>query len=309
MKILVTGSSGLIGSALKKILNNVDDEYIYLTSKDGDLTCEEVVKSLFAKYNPDVVIHLAANVGGLFKNMYQRAVMFEDNALMNTMILKYCRIHAVSKVIVILSTCVFPDGIEELYENALHHGPPHSSNEGYAYSKRIMEVHSRILFQEHGINTICLTPTNIYGPNDNFNIQDAHVLPALIHKCYLAKKNKDLFVIKGSGKPLRQFIFSYDLAKVIKYFLHESDIDHGHYICSPPASAEVSIEYVARKIADIMQYSDAVVFDETYADGQYKKTVVPHAVLKDFDFTEFDNGLRITIQWFLENIERGTVRI
>ncbi len=310
MIVLITGSSGLVGSALTKVLSSdKDNEYIYLTSKDGDLTCEEVVKNLFEKYKPDAVIHLAANVGGLFKNMYQRASMFEDNILMNTLLLKYCRLHAVSKVIVILSTCIFPDQIEELNEDVLHHGPPHPSNEGYAYSKRIMEVHSRILYQEHGVNTICLTPTNIFGPNDNFHIEDAHVIPALIHKCYLAKKNKELFVIKGSGRPLRQFIFSYDLAKIIKYFLDESDIDHGHFICSPPASTEVSIEYVASKIADIMKYSDAVVFDETFADGQHKKTVEPHDLLKNFDFTDFDNGLAITVQWFLENIEEGQARI
>jgi len=107
-----------------------------------------------------------------------------------------------------------------LTEDVLHAGPPHPSNEGYAYAKRMMDVHSRILEQE-GIQSICLIPTNIYGPNDNFNLNDAHVMPALIHRCYLAKKSDTPFVVKGTGKPIRQFIHSRDLAKIILWSVHK----------------------------------------------------------------------------------------
>lgn len=315
MKVLVTGSSGLVGSALQLVINyhksslgEENHEYIYLTSKDGDLTKEYVVKELFEKYSPDALIHLAANVGGLFKNMNCRAEMLEDNLLMNTFLLKYARIHKLQKVIVLLSTCIFPDGVEPLVEDALHKGPPHPSNEGYAYAKRIMEVHSRILSEQHEIPTICLTPTNIYGPYDNYNLANAHVIPALIHKCYLAKQNKELFVVKGSGKPLRQFIYSLDLAEIIRWMLH-SPITHGHFICSPPSTTEVSIEHVARKIAQTMEYEYALAFDTSFSDGQYKKTVEPHPILKDITFTDFDQGIVDSVNWFLHNVHSNTIRL
>lgn len=321
MKILVTGSSGLVGSALKHIVSdNVTNKessghtYIYLTSNDGDLTDATVVRGLFETHRPDVVVHLAANVGGLFKNMHRKAAMLEDNVLMNTLLLKYARQYAIQKIIVLLSTCVFPDGVEPLVETALHAGPPHPSNEGYAYAKRLMEVHSRILTRQCGIQTVCLTPTNIYGPNDNFNLDDAHVIPALIHRCYLAKKHNQPFVVKGTGKPLRQFIFSRDLATIIHRIIH-APTEHGyhsHLICSPPSDQEVSIEYVARQIAKAMDYEHSLTFDPSYADGQYKKTVEPNpalASLASFAFTPFDTGIRETVAWFLEHVDSEGIRL
>ncbi len=312
MRVLVTGSSGLVGSALKDVAKyDTANTYIFLTSKDGDLRKEPEVGTIFQKYWPDVVVHLAANVGGLYKNMEQPTEMFEDNILMNTFVLKYSRLFKVSKVILMLSTCIFPDGIDQLTENELHNGPPHPSNEAYAYAKRMMEVQARILSKQYGIQTIILSPTNIYGPNDNYSLKDAHVVPALIHKCWLAKTNKELFVVKGSGKPLRQFIYSYDLADIIISMISSSnESDQGHFICSPPPETdEISIEYVARSIAKCMQYDDVIIFDETYADGQYKKTVQPHQIVKDRFFTSFEEGIKMSVEWFLKNVETKSIRM
>ena len=313
MKVLVTGSSGLVGYALRQVVSKEDPlnqthSFIYLTSKDGDLTKAEVVESLFETHRPDVLIHLAANVGGLFKNMHSKAEMLEDNVLMNTLLLKYARRFKVSRVITLLSTCVFPDRIKPLVETALHSGPPHPSNEGYAYSKRMMEVHSRILSDQFGIRTICLTPTNIYGPNDNYNLDDAHVIPALIHRCYLAKKHDQLFVVKGTGKPLRQFIYSRDLATLI-YLMIGAHVHQGHFICSPPSDQEVSIEYVARQIAKAMDYEHCLVFDPLFSDGQFRKTVEPNIIFKDCQFTPFEKGIQESIQWFLDNVESESIRL
>lgn len=312
MKVLVTGSSGLVGKAFQWIveqINDSSDTYVYLTSKDADLTKEDDVKRVFKTYAPDAVVHIAANVGGLFKNMNYKAEMYEDNILMNTFVLKYARLFQVKKVVMLLSTCVFPDGVK-VEEEALHQGPPHPSNEGYAYSKRMMEVHARILHQEHLIQTICLSPTNIYGPFDNFDLQDAHVVPALIHKCYLAKKEQKPFVVCGSGKPLRQFIYSFDVANIIHAVLQDHKVPPGHYICAPPSKdSEVTIASVAQRIAKEMDYEHALTFDTTYADGQYKKTVEPHTLVEDLPFTPFEKGLQITVKWFLENIETGFVRV
>ena len=314
MKILVTGSSGLVGSAIrdcyKKYIDEhfFNDEWIFLTSEDGDLTKEANVEKLFYLHKPNVVIHLAANVGGLFKNMNQRAEMYEDNILINTFILKYCRKFKVSKFIGILSTCIFPDGLDLLNEDMLHKGPPHPSNEGYAYAKRMMEVHGRILQTDNTMKVVQLIPTNIYGINDNFNLDNAHVLPALIHRCYLAKKYKQHFVVKGSGKPIRQFIYNKDLAKIILWSIYENN-DSGLYICSPPSSEQVTIEQLARKIADNMNYEHALIFDDSYHDGQYKKLVEPHKSFQNMCFTPLNEGLKETIDWFIDNYEQKQVRI
>jgi GDP-L-fucose synthase len=313
MKILVTGASGLVGSALINeyqlySMYNPMDEWIFLSSKDGNLTKEDEVRSLFKKHQPNIVIHLAANVGGLFKNMHKKIEMYEDNLLMNTFVLKYARLHKVQKIITMLSTCIFPDGIEPLTEAKLHEGPPHPSNEGYAYAKRMMELHGRILEKDHGINCIQLIPTNIYGPYDNFNLEDAHVLPALIHRCYQAKQDQVPFIIKGSGKPIRQFIYNYDLAKIILYSVYES-IPSGRYICSPPSQQEQTIEQVARKVASCMDYEQAIQFDTGYADGQYKKTVEPNIAFSHIPFTDFDEAIKQTVDWFIAAYENHTARI
>lgn len=311
---MVTGSQGLVGSALQQVVaeSASPHRFVFLTRTDGDLTQAADIQRLFETHRPDVLIHLAANVGGLFKNMHQKAEMLEDNVLMNTLMFHYARRYKVKKIIAMLSTCVFPDGIEPLTEDALHKGAPHPSNEGYAYAKRMMEVHARILSDQFQIQTICLSPTNVYGQHDNFNLDNAHVVPALIHRCYLAKEANAPFVVKGSGKPLRQFIYSLDLAKVILLALDAPMTGSAaHWICSPPSSHEVSIESVARKIARTMDYEHALVFDTLFADGQYKKTVEPNPVLLESGmlFTEIDVGLQQTVEWFLERMKVGGARV
>ena len=308
--IIVTGSSGLIGKALlDEYVSNLEIKEIwkFLTSEDGDLTKEIDVYKIFEKYQPTCIVHLAANVGGLYKNMYQKAEMFEDNIIMNTLLFKYARKYKVKKIISILSTCIFPDGVQPLTEDKLHLGPPHYSNEGYAYAKRMMEVHGRIL-NESGIQTIQLVPTNIFGPYDNFNIDNAHVIPALIHNCYLSKQSNKSFIVKGSGKPLRQFIYNKDLAKMIMWNMYHNK-KSGMYICSPPSNQEISIGDVARQIAKCMEYENKLTFDVQYSDGQYKKTVEPNNIYNNFEYTDFSKALQYTVEWFIENYPKNKVRI
>ena len=193
---------------------------IFLSSKDGDLCDLEKTKLLFEKHKPTYVIHLAACVGGLFKNMNEKVKMFENNVLINFNVIKCCHDFKVKKLISCLSTCIFPDNTTyPINEKMLHNGPPHSSNDAYAYAKRMLEIHCKTYQEKYNDNFICVIPTNIYGPNDNFNLQDAHVIPALIHKCFLAKKENKPFIVYGSGKPLRQFIYSEDLADLFMWTL------------------------------------------------------------------------------------------
>jgi GDP-L-fucose synthase len=305
--IVITGGSGLVGNGVKSALQNsiYCDEYnfIFMSSKDCDLSNYQEAYDYFSLYKPKYVIHLAAKVGGLFLNMNQKVDMFLDNITINNNVLKICNELNVEKVVSCLSTCIFPDKTTyPINETMLHDGPPHSSNDAYAYSKRMIEVLSKAYNEQYGRNFVCVIPTNIYGLYDNFNLQDSHVIPGLIHKCYLAKKNDEPFIVSGTGKPLRQFIHSEDLGKLILWSLFEYELKET-IILSPSEDSEVSIKYIACKIAEIFNYNN-IIFDTTKADGQFKKTADNTKLMKlikDFDFISIDDGLLQTIQWFEEN--------
>lgn len=303
MKILVTGGTGLVGKAIENISNKYNYEFVFLSSKDCDLTDYLQTKRLFEKEKPDYVIHLAAYVGGLFKNMNYMVDMFEKNVLINTNVLKCAHESNVKKLISCLSTCIFPDKTTyPINENMLHLGPPHNSNYGYAYAKRMLEIHSRAYREQYNDNFICVIPTNIYGEHDNYSLTDGHVIPALTHQCYLAKKENRPFTIKGSGKPLRQFIYSKDLAELIMWTLEEYK-ENENIILSVGEEDEVSIEQVALSIARSFDYEN-LIFDTSYSDGQYKKTADNNKLMKligNFKFTPFEEGIKKSTNWFIKN--------
>lgn len=299
--ILVTGGSGLVGNAIRSIICDYPCyNYIFLDSKMCNLLDYSQVESTFNKYKPDFVIHLAANVGGLYKNMNQKVQMLEDNIFINTNVLRCSHKFGVTKLISCLSTCIFPDKCEyPIDESMLHNGPPHDSNNAYAYAKRLLDIQTKCYNAQYNTKFVTIIPTNIYGPFDNFNLEDSHVLPALIHKCYLAKKNESDFVVKGSGKPLRQFIYSIDLAKLIMKILNSEVMES--IILSPVE--EYSIKEVAETISREFEYPQ-LKFDTTFSDGQYRKQVNNSKLMElfpDFKFTPLETGIHLTIKWFNEN--------
>lgn len=323
--ILVTGGSGLVGNAIKSVCKPYCSKYrfFFVSSKDFDLTNMEQTKAMFHNYNPDYVIHLAACVGGLYKNMNENVDMFEKNILINHNVVKCSHDFKVEKLIACLSTCIFPDQTTyPINETMLHNGPPHHSNYGYAYAKRMLEIQCRLYREQYGHNFMCVIPTNIYGPHDNYHLENAHVLPALIHKCYLAKKNNESFVVRGTGKPLRQFIYSEDLAKLILWLLDSNiDCNENNYkldniILSVSEKEEVSIEEIARLIAQEYDYEHMLVFDTNYSDGQYKKTVTNEKLLEllalhpldQFSFTNIKDGIHQSIEWFNQNVQSYSYR-
>ena len=185
MKILVTGGTGLVGNGIKSISENYNYQFIFLSSKDCNLLDYDKTDLFFSITRPDFIIHCAANVGGLYKNMNYKVEMLENNLIINYNILKLSHKYKVKKLICILSTCIFPDKTTyPIDETMLHNGPPHNSNDAYAYAKRLMETHVNAYNQQYNTNFVCVIPTNIYGKHDNFSLENAHVLPALIHKCY-----------------------------------------------------------------------------------------------------------------------------
>ena len=292
--ILITGGTGLVGSTI-----NAD---IKLGSNDGDLRIHSVVENLFQKYNPTHVIHAAARVGGVGGNMKSNGEFYYDNILMNTHILEACRKYKVKKLVSFLSTCIFPNNIEyPLTEKKIHLGAPHKSNYGYSYSKRMLDVQTEVYREQYGVNFISVIPTNIYGPNDNFHIDNGHVIPSLIHKCYIAKLNNTSFNIWGSGNPLREFIFSKDIGKLTNWALD-------NYNESEPiiftTSNEISIKELVGIIVDAFNFKGKVVFDTTKPEGQFRKPADNSKLksyLPDFEFTPIEDGIKETVNWFVEN--------
>ncbi len=307
--IIITGGSGLVGKALQEC--ECDAEvWMPLSSKDCNLLHYEDTYQTFAKlctqYEITGIIHLAAQVGGLFKNLHTNVRMFEENMIINMNVIKAAHACGIQRMICILSTCIFPDRVSyPIREEMLHQGEPHESNCGYAYAKRMLEVQCKLYQREYNRDYICVIPTNIYGKYDNFHLEDAHVIPALIHKCYLQKMRGEPFTIMGSGKPLRQFIYSRDLARLILRIFREY---HGreNLILSVGEEDEISIKDVAILIAKKMDYTLDLVVDaeRQEADGQYKKSV-SNAKIKelfpDFTFTPFEVGLNETIEWFIQS--------
>lgn len=310
--VLVTGGSGLVGQGIKayveseKAENHKNETWIYLSSKDGDLRSRADTEAIFEKHKPTHVIHLAAKVGGLFANMAQKVEFFRENILINDNIMECSRIYKVKKLVSMLSTCIFPDKTSyPIDETMLHDGPPHPSNEGYAYAKRLIDTMNRAYAEEYNCNFTSIIPTNIYGPHDNFSIQNGHVIPGLIHKCYLAKKNNTPFEIWGSGTPLRQFIYSLDLAELTVWVMREYH-DPTPITLSVDEAAEVSIKDVALSVAKAMKFEGEIKFDTSKADGQFKKTASNVKLRKhrpDYNFTSMDDGIQKSVDWFVENYD------
>jgi len=311
--VLITGGSGLVGSAINDCIkhdNILQDwaDWIFIGSNDYDLRNYEQTTECFNKYKPTHVIHLAARVGGLFSNMKYKVEFYRDNIRINDNVMENCKIHHVEKLISCLSTCIFPDNTKyPIDENMIHSGPPHPSNQGYAYAKRMIDIMNHNYNDEYGCNFTSVIPTNIFGAYDNFSLENGHVIPNLIHKCYLAKRDNKQFIIEGSGKPLRQFIYNKDLAKLIIWTLQNyKDIDP--IILSVDENDEISIHDVSYEIAHIFGLSDdRIIFNTKSADGQYKKTASNKKLrqyLPTFSFTPFDIALKETCHWFIENYEQ-----
>ena len=303
-RIIITGGSGLVGSAIKEISYKYGIyDFMYVSSSEYDLTSLEKTKAMFDKYLPNYVIHLAACVGGLFKNMENKVRMLEDNLMINFNVVKCCHEYKVEKLVACLSTCIFPDKTTyPINETMLHNGPPHTSNDAYAYAKRMLHVQCKAYRDNYGDDFTCVIPTNVYGPNDNFSLTDGHAIPSLIHQCYIAKQSGDAFVVKGTGAPLRQFIYSCDLAELIMWTLQNYDDET--IILSVSESAEISIADIAKLIAKHMDYKGLILYDERFSDGQYKKTADNSRFIEKhgaYKFTDIGDGIEKTVKWFLLN--------
>ena len=295
-KVLVTGGYGMVGSAM--------ESQIKLSRETCDLTNPKQTEKLFQLIKPDGVIHCAGKVGGIGGNSNYKGEYFYDNLMINTNVIEASRRAGVKNLVAFLSTCVFPDKVKyPLTVDQIQLGEPHESNYPYAYAKRMADVQIRAYREQYGINYTSIIPSNIYGPNDNFSLEHGHVMPMLIHKLYLAKQNKTDFTVWGSGKPLREFIYSKDIAKISEWALFNYE---GTDPLIVSGDEEISIKDLVGLLVDEFKFKGKVIFDKTKPDGQLRKPSDNSKIkelMPDFEYTPFEQGIKETVNWFIENYD------
>ena len=284
--ILVTGGNGLVG----RHLNDILPKALYVSSKDYDLIDRYQTDVMLDFYKPNVVINLAAKVGGILDNMNNPVQYLEENTLINTNLLRSCYNHDVDKVISMGSTCMYPDVLDEypMKEDSIFDGSPPTENFAYAMSKRVMATQIDSYVKEYNKNWSYLIPCNLYGEYDKYEEHHSHFVSALIKKIYEAENDVEIW---GTGKPLRQFMYAGDLARVIKYII-ENNIK-GNFNVAP--NYVHSIEEITKIGLKACSKEDLKInYNNTKPDGQYRKDVDSSklmSVLKDFEFTSLEEGI------------------
>jgi len=276
---------------------------MYVSSKDYNLTSEYDVNKMFETLKPNVVIHLAAKVGGITDNIAKPAEYFDDNILMNTLLLKYSLKYGVTRFIGILSTCVYPNEVKNypMIESDLHLGPPTKTNFSYGYAKRSLAVQIDAYNQQYNTKYQYLIPCNLYGEYDKYG-DNSHFVAALIKKIHNAKiNNHNKIILFGDGTPLRQFIHSDDLAYVIKYCLDNNIYDNMNVAISENLSI-TEMAQIALKACDAEHIK--IEYDTTKPNGQYRKDVSVDLLkekIPSFNPINLYNGIKKTYSYLIEN--------
>jgi GDP-L-fucose synthase len=298
--ILVTGGTGLLGKNLENVVDKKKYNWVFLSSKDGDLRVESDTTKIFELHKPHYVFHLAANVGGLFKNIKYPTEIFHDNILINENVLRACYIFKVKKVIACGSSCIFPANPASypMSENMIVEGEPHPTNASYSWAKRLMIFQANNYIQQYGMNITIVNPVNLYGPHDSIDLHDSHMIPAVIQKIIAAKEsNASSITIFGTGRPLRQFLYVEDCARML-VMIFESKENIKIVNCS---NNEMTINNCVEIIAKNIGYTGTIEYDITKTDGVYRKTVSNDLFMKlfpGFNFTSFSDGIAKTLLWF-----------
>lgn len=291
MSIVITGGTGLVGTYLSQYLDG-----IYLSSKDFDLTKESEVIKMFETHQPEVVIHLAAKVGGILENINKPFEYFEDNVLMNTYMLKYSRKYNVKKFIGTLSSCIYPDISDHypLLEKDLHKNLPNENNYGYGYAKRLMGVQIDI-FKKLGYNYSYIIPNNLYGEFEKGDISSKHFVGALLEKIKNANiYGDDKISLYGDGTPFRQFTFADDIARVLKLVI-DKDINENFNVGIEDNLSIDNIANIALQATNSQHLQ--IEYDPTKPNGQYRKDLSMskfRSVFPDFQFTSTLEGISKT---------------
>ena len=305
-KIIVTGGGGFLGKHLVKKLieRGIPRENIFIPRfKEYDLRKEQDIKRMFSDFKADVVIHLAARVGGIGFNREKPGELFYDNLMIGIQLMEQARLNKIEKFVAIGTICAYPKFTPVPFkEKDLWNGYPEETNAPYGLAKKMMLVQSQAYRQQYGFNSIFLLPVNLYGPGDNFNPSSSHVIPALIKKCVDAKEKISVW---GTGKASREFLYVEDAAEGIILATEK-------YNKSEPvnlgAGFEITIKDLVEKIAKLTGFKGEIEWDHSKPDGQPRRMLDVSKAKKEFGFTaktDFDGGLKKTIEWYEKQRERG----
>jgi len=302
-KICVTGGAGFLGTHLLRELRSRGAQDIFVPTIDKyDLVQRESILQLLEDSNPDVIIHLAAHVGGIGANREHPAEFFYDNLMMGVQLLHESYVRGVEKFVAIGTVCAYPKFTPVPFnEDDLWMGYPEETNAPYGLAKKMLLVQSQAYRDQYGYNSIFLLPVNLYGPGDNFDPRSSHVIPALIRKCVEAKEQgTDHIVVWGDGSPTREFIYVEDAARGIalaaERFNKSDPVNLG-------SGFEISIKDLVQKIARMTGFEGELVWDTTKPNGQPRRALDTSRAKNEFGFeahTDFEEGLQKTIDWYLQ---------
>jgi len=309
--ILVTGGAGFLGSFVVEKLKEQGCQDIFVPrSKDYDLVEMEAVKRLYRDAKPDIVIHLAARVGGIGANRSNPGKFFHDNLMMGVQMMEMGRQVGLEKFVAVGTVCAYPKFTPVPFkEDDLWNGYPEETNAPYGLAKKMLLVQAQAYRQQYGFNAIYLLPVNLYGPGDNFDPESSHVIPALILKFFdamyeLNKPNKrkelhDPITVWGTGKPTREFLYVEDCAEAIvlatEKYNKPNPINIG-------AGFEISIKELVQLIARITGFQGGITWDSTKPDGQPRRMLDTSQAENEFGFRakiDFREGLKKTVDWYL----------
>ena len=303
-RVTVTGGRGLVGRRVVAMLRDHSPAEIFsFSSKQYDLTRQADVARMFADQRPDIVIHLAARVGGIGANRDNPGRFFYENAIMGIELMEQARRNGVEKYVQVGTVCAYPKFARVPFSEAeLWDGYPEETNAPYGIAKKALLVQAQAYRAQYGFNAIYLLPTNIYGPGDNFDPSSSHVIPALIRKCVEAgEQGETTITVWGTGTPTREFLYVDDAANAIILATERYDKPGPVNVGS---SEEISIKDLVDRIVTLTGYRGRVLWDATKPDGQPRRKLNAERARREFGFTaqvDFTQGLRRTIEWYLSD--------
>jgi GDP-L-fucose synthase len=300
-RVVVTGGAGFLGSYVVERLRGQGVENIFVPrSKDYDLVRAENIRRLYDDANPDLVIHLAAVVGGIGANRANPGRFFYDNLMMGAQLMEEARLRGVRKFVAVGTICAYPKFTPVPFkEDDLWNGYPEETNAPYGLAKKMMLVQSQAYREQYGFNSIFLLPVNLFGARDNFDPQSSHVIPALMRKCVEAmRQGEDHITCWGTGAATREFLHADDCARGILLAAEKYDKSEPVNL---GAGFEISIKDLAEKIAALIGFKGRLVWDASQPDGQPRRRLDTSRAEREFGFRAqigFDEGLKQTIEWY-----------
>jgi len=309
-RILVTGGTGLIGTAIQDQLKSKAEYEVFAPAKSTlNMTIQDQVAKVFNDYRPDVVINLAAKVGGILANKMQPVEFFEDNLLIGLNTYKYSQKYGVKNIINAGAGCGYPlNANEPLIESDLWNGVPQIESIAYSTAKKLLTIMGDVYEKEYGIISTTFIPSNVYGPSDNFNLEKAHVVPALIHKFFLATKNPDYKVeVWGSGSAKRDFIFVNDVATGMLGAIDAKNTN----VINIATGKQHSIKELAEEISLAFNYNKEIIWNEKKPTGTNSREMNTDKIknlISNWNPTPLRNGIAHTVNWFCENYLNSSIR-